>query len=258
MLYLLIANLRQTQCYNKSNNINERIYEVKIMSYEIIKINETTYRIEDNNVRFFLLIGTKRALLIDSGLTVTNAREIAEGLTDLPVSLLNTHSDPDHIASNHQFESFYMHEAESFFYFNIMHKTGELIPLKDGEIIDLGDRPLEIVTLPGHTPGSVGVLDINQRVLISGDPIQDGMIFMFGPGRDMTVYRNSLRKLDGYRTFFDTIYPSHGTFPVGKELIDQLYEVTEDFSTFPRWDMEMHDQIVDCVDTGVAKFLISK
>ena len=43
-----------------------------------------------------------------------------------------------------------------------------------------------------------------------------------------------------------------------KELIDQLYEVTEDFSTFPRWDMEMHDQIVDCVDTGVAKFLISK
>ena len=228
------------------------------MSYEIIKINETTYRIEDNNVRFFLLIGTKRALLIDSGLTVTNAREIAEGLTDLPVSLLNTHSDPDHIARNHQFESFYMHEAESFFYFNIMHKTGELIPLKDGEIIDLGDRPLEIVTLPGHTPGSVGVLDINQRVLISGDPIQDGMIFMFGPGRDMTVYRNSLRKLDGYRTFFDTIYPSHGTFPVGKELIDQLYEVTEDLGTFPRWDMEIHNQIVDCVDTGVAKFLISK
>ena len=130
------------------------------MSYEIIKINETTYRIEDNNVRFFLLTGTKRALLIDSGLTVTNAREIAEGLTDLPVSLLNTHSDPDHIASNHQFESFYMHEAESFFYFNIMHKTGELIPLKDGEIIDLGDRPLEIVTLPGHTPGS-GRLNIS-------------------------------------------------------------------------------------------------
>lgn len=46
-------------------------------------------------------VGTKRALLIDSGLTVTNAREIAEGLTDLPISLLNTHSDPDHIASNH-------------------------------------------------------------------------------------------------------------------------------------------------------------
>ena len=84
------------------------------------------------------------------------------------------------------------------------------------------------------------------------------MIFMFGPGRDMTVYRNSLRKLDGYRTFFDTIYPSHGTFPVGNELIDQLYELTEDLSTFLRWDMEMRDQIVDCVDTGVAKFLISK
>ncbi|MBQ8955881.1 MAG: hypothetical protein IJ075_02835 [Lachnospiraceae bacterium] len=31
------------------------------------------------------------------------------GLTNLPVSLLNTHADPDHIASNEQFEEFYMH-----------------------------------------------------------------------------------------------------------------------------------------------------
>ncbi|MCQ2428106.1 MAG: MBL fold metallo-hydrolase [Clostridia bacterium] len=228
------------------------------MSYEIIKINETTYRIEEDHVRFFFLIGNQRALLVDSGLSVTNTREIAESLTDLPVSLLNTHSDPDHIACNHQFESFYMHEADSFFYFNIMPKPGKLLPLKDGEIIDLGDRPLEIVTLPGHTPGSVGVLDINHRVLISGDPIQDGMIFMFGPGRDMTAYRDSLRKLDGYRSRFDSIYPSHGTFPVEKELIDHLYEVTADLSKYPHRDMDMHGQIVDCVDTGIAKFLISQ
>ena len=43
-----------------------------------------TWRIDDGGVRFFLLCGTERALLIDSGMTVTDAKEIAESLTSLP------------------------------------------------------------------------------------------------------------------------------------------------------------------------------
>ncbi len=59
------------------------------MAYEIIKINDNTWRIEDNqHVRFFLLAGTNEALLIDSGMDVHNAKEIAEELTDLPIKLL--------------------------------------------------------------------------------------------------------------------------------------------------------------------------
>ena len=49
-----------------------------------------TWRIDDGGVRFFLLCGTERALLVDSGMTVTNAKEIAQSLTSLPVSLLNS------------------------------------------------------------------------------------------------------------------------------------------------------------------------
>ncbi len=55
------------------------------MGYEMIQIDETAWRIEDSgHVRFFLLTGTKEALLIDSGMTVKNAKEIAESLTKLP------------------------------------------------------------------------------------------------------------------------------------------------------------------------------
>ena len=82
------------------------------MEYQIIQINKNTWRIEEEGVRFFLLTGTEKALLIDSGMAVHNAKDIAETLTDLPVSLLNTHADMDHIGSNGQFASFYMHPAE--------------------------------------------------------------------------------------------------------------------------------------------------
>ena len=39
---------------------------------------------------------------------VNNAKEIAEGLTDLPAKLLITHADRDHTGSNNEFDTFYM------------------------------------------------------------------------------------------------------------------------------------------------------
>ena len=86
------------------------------MDHQIIQINSNTWRIEDNGVRMFLLAGDEKALLIDSGMQVHYARDIAQSLTPLPVELLNTHADMDHTGSNEQFESFYMHPAEEEHY----------------------------------------------------------------------------------------------------------------------------------------------
>lgn len=229
------------------------------MAYEVIQINENTWRFEDNqHVRFFLLTGTEKALLIDSGMTITNARDLAEELTSLPLMLLNTHGDRDHVASNHQFETFYMHPDEKENYYEVQRMTGEFTPIHDGDELDLGDRPLKIIALPGHTPGSIAVLDVKQRMLFSGDPIQDGMIFMFGSQRNMDSYRASLKKLDTYRDSFDLICPSHGSCPVKPELIDTLYEISGKLEGggYPSWPMDFHGQKVTCVDTGAAKYLI--
>ena len=157
------------------------------MNYQIIQIDPDTWRIEDNGVRMFLLAGTQKALLIDSGMQIHNAKEIAESLTTLPVSLLNTetHSDMDHTGSNDQFDSFYMHPAEEPCY-RKSGKGGQLIPVQDQDELDLGGRKLRIIHIPGHTPGSTAVLDVDRRVLISGDPVQEhGRIFMFGENRNM-------------------------------------------------------------------------
>ena len=193
------------------------------MEYQIIQINRNTWRIEDNGVRFFLLTGEKRALLVDSGRDVRNAREIAEQLTDLPLSLINTHADGDHVACNRQFDSFYMHPAEEPNY-RRGNRPGTILPIQEGDVLDLGGRALEIIHLPGHTPGSIALLDTANRVLISGDPIQDGRIFMFGPFRNMENYIRSLEHLQNWVGQFDEVWPSHASFPVSPDLIGKLHD----------------------------------
>ena len=198
------------------------------MDYQIIQINPNTWRIEDGGVRFFLLTGTEKALLIDSGMMVNNAKEIAESLTDLPVSLLNTHADRDHIGSNEQFESFYIHPAEEPLY-RSSGKEGRIIPIKDGDTINLGNREMKIIDLPGHTPGSIAVLDVAARVLISGDPIQrNGRIFMFGPHRNMNMYIESLEQLEKRKPEFDEIWPSHADIPIDTDTIKMLHDGAQD------------------------------
>lgn len=193
---------------------------------DIVKINDNTWRVEDNGVRFFLLAGTEKALLVDSGMNTPNARQIAESITKLPLMILNTHADPDHISGNGGFDYVYMHPDEEDNY-RAHGGQGVIKPVKENDVIDLGKRPLKIIFIPGHTPGSIAVLDINNRVLISGDTVQDGNIYMFNKYRNLSRYVESLKKLSGYTDEFDIIYPSHGSFPVYPQLIANLIEGAE-------------------------------
>ena len=197
---------------------------------EVIQINESTWRIEDGMVRFFLFAGTEKAALIDSGMTTANAKEIAEGLTSLPIILINTHADGDHVAGNGEFDEFYMSPDEEENY-REHGGMGNVLPIKEGDIIDLGDRPLRIIDIPGHTPGSIAILDEKNRVLVSGDTVQDGTIFMFGKFRNIDIFLESLKHLSKYDGMYDEIYPMHGTFPVRQELIGKLIEGAEEIRT---------------------------
>ncbi len=197
------------------------------MNYRITKVDEQTWRIDEAGVRFFLLAGTEKALMIDSGMEVHNAKEIAAGLTSLPVELLNTHADRDHIGSNEEFDWVYINPAELQNYGRTGGMLGGIRPVWDGDVLDLGGRSLEIIGLPGHTPGSIAVLDTGRRVLIGGDPVQDGNIFMFGPQRNLPAYYYSLKRLEQYTDRFDEIWPSHASCPVKPSLIGELIRGTE-------------------------------
>ena len=190
---------------------------------DIIQLNEKTWSIEDGGVRFFLLCGTKRAMLVDTGMTTADARAIAEGITKLPLSLINTHTDRDHTAGNGAFDEIYMSPKEEPQY-RSQGGTGTILPVKEGDVIDLGERTLRIIDIPGHTPGSIAILDEQYRVLISGDSVQDGRIFMFGARRNPNDFIASMKHLKEYDGLYDEVYPMHGTLPVGPELVGKLMD----------------------------------
>jgi len=221
----------------------------------VTQINKNTWRIDEPDVRFFLLEGEEFALLVDTGKITTDAKEIAEGLTSKPVRLLNTHADLDHIRSNYQFEEFYLHPAEACNYYKRNKGVGRMIPVENGQVIDLGGRPLEIVLLSGHTPGSIGLLDVNSRALFCGDVVAENYnIFLFGWHREIHAYLESLKKLEGMTDRFDIIYPSHGTPSVAPDFIGKLRGGIEkviageiDYTMAERYNTE-----VRLYDIGVA------
>lgn len=194
---------------------------MKIGKYEVIEINKNTWRIEGDIVRAFLFAGRERALLVDSTTGGGNLREVVSGLTPLPVMLVNTHADDDHIGCNGQFERAYMHPAE-YAYYAEMKKPGfaEPAPLWEGEVIDLGGRSFEVILLPGHTYGSIALLDRENRVLVCGDCVSTTPVFIFGRMRSLSAFTESLKRLEERAGDFELIYPSHGEFPLGREQID--------------------------------------
>ena len=221
-----------------------------------IKIDENTYRYEDKGVRFFLLMGTEYALLIDSGMQVHNAKELAGELTTLPIKLFNSHTDPDHIGSNEEFDTVMMNPAELVNY-RKPHSSQTIEPIYDGDTIDIGGRPLKAIALPGHTPGSTALLDVKSGKLFSGDPIQDGKIFMFGPMRNISAYILSLKRLLKLKEEIKEIYPCHGTCPVDISLVPKLIEGAEKIEKgeiLPE-PFEMFGHKVNAYDVGIAVFL---
>ena len=69
--------------------------------------------------------------------------------------------------------------------------------VEEGDVIDLGDRVFEILHLPGHSPGSMGLWEASSATLFSGDAIYDGPLLDELPGSDIQTYVRTMRRLAG-------------------------------------------------------------
>jgi glyoxylase-like metal-dependent hydrolase (beta-lactamase superfamily II) len=209
------------------------------MAYEIFSIGERAWRIEDEMVRCFLFEGSERALLVDTGFSGGDLLSEVRRLTDKPLYLVNTHADSDHTAANGQFSETHMFPAEFMYYAEseLAAKTPAK-PLWDGDVIDLGGRRFEVIVIPGHTHGSLALLDRQSRFLIAGDSISETPIFMFGAMRNLGAFIASMDKLAKIADTFDTILPSHGMCPIPAA---QLAEVTAAAKALANGELEGND-----------------
>lgn len=182
-----------------------------------VLFREDFYLLEEERVRQFLILAREEALLIDTGFPDSHVIDAVRSLTSAPVKVLLTHGDGDHTGGLKDFGACCLHPGD----WDTIHGDVRLSPLEEGDVFSCGGYQLEVIEIPGHTPGSVAFFDREHRLLLSGDSVQVGPTFLFGERRDLPRYIDSLRRLLSWQDMVDTILPCHHTCPIDASYISK-------------------------------------
>jgi glyoxylase-like metal-dependent hydrolase (beta-lactamase superfamily II) len=131
--------------------------------------------------KMFLVTGSQRALLIDTGMGSGDLKRYVEPFTGgRLLDVVITHAHPDHVARIGDFQTehdVYMHPADLPMLNKFTHQPGHDIDpalikdIHEGFVFDLGDIKLQVFEVPGHTPGSIVLFDEARGILIAGDAV---------------------------------------------------------------------------------------
>ena len=160
-------------------------------------IDKGTWVVETSDrTTMYILEGKKRAMLIDTGTKCEALDEIVRKITDKPFDVVLTHNHSDHSGNIHYFDEVYMHPADSLIELRIPY-YGKFNWLKDGDVFDLGGRLIEIYHMPGHTPGSIVLVDRSIQAAFTGDTFGSGLVWMqLRPHVAMTTYHQSCVRME--------------------------------------------------------------
>ena len=158
----------------------------------------------------YLIEGNERAVLLDAGTKIKDLKKIVESITSKPVTLIATHVHPDHTGDAiHDFPEIYLNAADTVNMPQYMPNYKGIIKyLKEGEIIDLGGRQLEVIFTPGHTPGSTSFMDKEAGYGFTADAFGSGNLLLF---MDFPTELATCKKMDEYITKHGIkyMYPGH-------------------------------------------------
>jgi len=258
--------------WQKEERVTMKEYKT---GYSVQELYSDTYVIIDKgvgqgSVRMYLLVGSKKALLIDSGHGLLNLKEIIATITDKEVVCVCTHGHVDHALGARQFDTSYLH-SKDFDVFKIhssdgfiddmaikglmmapMKRTREnpnylarvekmkephyLLPqaLDDIEVFDLGGRTVTWRATPGHTQGSVILVDENNHVAFDSDTAAPGAWLFLPESSPLEDYK---KVLEDYLVFIQEQGITHRyAGHTGKALSARNLQ-----------------QLISCVDTAMAK-----
>lgn len=181
----------------------------------------------------YLLIGQEKALLIDSANGQEDLSAVVRTLTDKPVMVVNTHGHVDHVCGNAYFDEAWVHADdldlcyEHMGYNKEAYEKQHVAPpvmktIAVGDVIRLGGVDVEVVSLKGHTSGSIGLIDMQDRILFSGDGANAHLWMQLDHSLPVSVLHDTLLaiKRDHYHRF-DTVLAGHGRDFEPKTRIDQ-------------------------------------
>jgi glyoxylase-like metal-dependent hydrolase (beta-lactamase superfamily II) len=179
------------------------------MTYKTTQLAPDLWAIEEDMVRCFLLFGENGCLLIDSCMSGGEEfRSTVAAITNnAEIKMAATHADGDHIGGFIKSDTVLIHPSE---YEHLGKQNFSVRPLWDGDIIKAGNRTLKVKLLPGHTPGSTAFIDFDNKMIFIGDTVSDSHVFMFGKGRNLAAYIESLELLKNEFSGFG-FYACHGS-----------------------------------------------
>lgn len=196
-----------------------------MISIKILEFNpfrENTYIVADN---------TGKCIIIDPGCENRREKEVLKselGKSGLiPVKLINTHCHIDHILGNvfiketfsiplliHRLELPLLNSAEQqriIFGLEPDDSAEPDIFVEEGEIIKFGNSEFEVLHVPGHSPGSIVLVNRPEKIAFVGDVLFQGSIGRSDiPGGDFNIL---IENIKGKLLVLDpdtVIYPGHG------------------------------------------------
>jgi glyoxylase-like metal-dependent hydrolase (beta-lactamase superfamily II) len=219
--------------------------------FEVYKIQPGVFAIYEphqaEEVISYLIVGTKQAVLFDTGMGIADMRSLVSRMTSRPIVVLNSHTHNDHVGGNWQFEFVFgmdtaftranakgsREDAQSelgagmicgdlpkaFSAANYATKPWKIsMVVHDGFKINLGGRTVEIIGTPGHTPDAICLFDRANGLLFTGDTYYPAPIWLYRPETDMDAYVASVKKIAALEPQVKVVLGAHN-IPVAEPAV---------------------------------------
>ncbi len=180
---------------------------LEVPPWQVHEYNPTFYILRQSGCThyekpfLYLIFGTQRALLVDTGAGASDAAQIVQGLIaqwsaqnggrQIELVVSHSHGHGDHIAGDKGFEQ--------------MPKTTLIRPTVEAEqsafgianwpeqpgAIDLGERVIDVLAIPGHHAAHLAYYDRRTAILLTGDHLYPGRLYL----TDFPAYLKSTERL---------------------------------------------------------------
>jgi glyoxylase-like metal-dependent hydrolase (beta-lactamase superfamily II) len=229
--------------------------------FEVYKIQPGVFAIYEphqaEETISYLIVGTKQALLFDTGMGIGDLHSLVSRLTSRPIVVLNSHTHNDHVGDNWQFP--FIFGMDTAFTRNNAKGSrtdaqselgkgmvcGDLpknfnpatyatkpwkisLAVHDGFKINLGaGHVLEIIATPGHTPDAICLLDRANGLLFTGDTYYPAPIWLYRPETDLDAYVASVKRIAALQPQVKIVLGAHNIPVADPSVLPRLVAAIE-------------------------------
>lgn len=229
----------------------EKWFDVYALDHNIFAIYEPGHFQE---VISYLIVGAEKALLQDTGMGIGNIKTVVDYLTDKPLMVVNTHSHFDHIGNNFRFPNVHIFDhpgairrmKEGLTHAEVVDNLKDdstwypyphgfdpetyhiepchFTPISEGFTFDLGDRTLQVISTPGHSPDSIMLVDAKNKLLFTGDTFYPATLYAHLDSHDglksvESTYLTTMKKLAAAYSDYTLICSHNEPLRPGKTLV---------------------------------------